>query len=206
MVELTQESFPVMMGLFARVVVTRVDAPGGQRFPQRSLPAFYLRSPMPDVDQLLSEMAGMSDADLRRVRDASIALLGNEDRGSASGELGHAWKLIQRVCPNFPSWTSVRNRAAIKRQSSALSNLMTKARDCSPTRRVEDVDMVALGMIRCVVSYLRQCNRPVTPNTMLSGIANLGDAVESQFPGYAESKILGRVFVDKKNRHLRLRS
>ncbi len=152
-----------------------------------------------NVDDLLSELVGFGENDLRRVRDAVISLLGSD--GCLQDDISHAWKIVRHVCPGMPHWVIVRHQASFMSKASALAALLERAKELCPSQRGEDIDFIAMALVRCAVTWLHDVrDKSLTPIWMLIALENLGTAVDSQFPGYAESKLLGSLFLRQRKR------
>jgi hypothetical protein len=148
------------------------------------------------IQQQLSEM---SDASLRPIYDWLSAKFGqgeNTTPSDMSVEQLFVWDTVKRACVQHgvrrvpPVYAFIKHygKARFIRAVDLMQEYID--RGCSVTLQRNERAAITSIIVECLVDWLEDRGRMVTPQTVLDGMSAMPAAVEAAYPGYYRSRML----------------
>lgn len=146
------------------------------------------------LDDILTELPKLPASSLRQLRARATALLGSDAAPHADEDETFVFDQMRQALeeagsPSMPFGVFAKQRPFPKFREGVPVFCRFVAKHFEPRSRVERTKVAGI-LMSMLVSRLRRMRLPVGFTTMAQQIAKVHQAVDDEFPGYRESKLL----------------
>jgi len=143
------------------------------------------------VEEIIEALGSLTGDERNQIR-AVLKLLAPGDSGAASSRHDSApemiWDAVREVAgPHFPPYSGMKRTAFFRKMREGAQ--LTENYSVRFMPRMTKTERIATyrHMVRALFIWMDRSEIPITPRTVAMSLASIPQAVDDQFPGYAEA-------------------